>query len=103
MNEADLKAIPELDQLQVLDQDHPAVRSLLADTTSEIVAEATDTVRVFELLHRDEYLPIAAVRFAEGGSVGIRVYFKLLDQDEQSASRKWQLWGSEPMKDEKPG
>jgi hypothetical protein len=82
MNEADLKAIPELKHLQVLDEHHPAVRFLLDDMSSDLVAEATDTVRLFELLHREEYQPIAAVRFTEDGTREVRVYFQLLDQDE---------------------
>jgi hypothetical protein len=82
MDEADVKAIPELEQLQILEQDHSAARFLIAGTYANTIAEATDTVRLFELLHRDEYQPMAAVRFREPEPVSIRVYFRLLNRDE---------------------
>ena len=84
MNEASLKAIPKLDQLQILDQDHPASRLLVAQSSANVIAEAIDTFRLFDLLHREEYQPIAAVRFVEADSTKIRVYFHLLDQDQRS-------------------
>ena len=82
MDEADLKAIPQLAHLQILDEDHPAVLTLVGTRAADLIAEAADTGRLFDLLHRDEYQPIAAVRFRRQDSEGIRVYFRLLDQDD---------------------
>lgn len=77
VDESDLRAIPELKSLQILDEDHPAARLLASPASANVIAEAANTVRLFELLRRDEYLAIAAVRFRMENSPDIRVYFQL--------------------------
>lgn len=88
MREADLKTIPELQQLPFLDLDDPEARSLTAGTSPTVIAEAVDTVRLYELLHRDEYEAVAAVRFREPEPDSVRVYFRLLDRDEPDDTRR---------------
>lgn len=82
MHEADMQAVPELKQLPILDEHDPRARRLTDESSAEVVAEAADTVRLFDLLHRDEYQPIAAVRFLKPESV--RVYFRLLDRNDRN-------------------
>jgi hypothetical protein len=80
MQEAEVKAVPELQQLPILDERDPLAQSLMDATSAGVIAETVDTLRLFELLHRAEYRPVAAVRFeeAEAETESIRVYFRLL-------------------------
>lgn len=78
MRETDLKAVPKLSQLAILDEDDAAARRLTVEFSAGEIAEAADTVRLFDLLHRDEYEAVAAVRFRKPGPE-VRVYFRLLD------------------------
>jgi hypothetical protein len=74
MKELDLKRIPLLKNLPVFDASSREARDILNRPASEL-AEACDSIRVHDILHRSEYKPLAAVR--EDGQV--RVYFEILD------------------------
>jgi hypothetical protein len=72
MDEQALKRIPALKDLRILDE---ADEEALAIAQREIceMAETDDPVRVYELVHRAEYHPIAAIRRPNG----ICVYFEM--------------------------
>ena len=74
MDELMLKRIPLLADLPVFDVDSEQAREIASRPFSEL-AEASDPVRVYDILHRSEYKPVAAVR--EGGCV--RIYFEIRD------------------------
>lgn len=74
MNEAALRRIPRLENLPIFDADSEEARDILNRAPAEL-AEAGNTVRLHDILHRAEYKPLAAVR--KNGEV--RVYFETLD------------------------
>lgn len=78
--ERDLYRNPSTQSLPVIDEDDQrAQRCLCASRICEF-AEASDSIRLFELLHRDEYEPVAAVRHRTDGCPTIRVYFRKLHE-----------------------
>jgi hypothetical protein len=79
MDERDLQAIPQLQQLSIWDEHEPEAQSMIAESSAEFIAEAADTARLHDLLHRTEYRPIAVVRFGKSVPPSVRVYFRLLD------------------------
>jgi hypothetical protein len=79
MDERDLQAVPQLQQLPIWGEDEPEAQSLIADSSAEVIAEAADTARLHDLLHRSEYRPVAVVRFGKSVFPSVRVYFRLLD------------------------
>jgi hypothetical protein len=78
LNERDLKKNPSTQSLPVIDEHDCHANRYLDDDSVFKYAEASDSIRLFELLHRDEYEPVAAVRGRTGGSSFIRVYFRQL-------------------------
>lgn len=82
MHESELRAIEELEELPLFDEDDPAIEDLIAETSADSIAEVEDTVRLHELLHRNEYQALAAVRFRETQQESIRVYFRLHHRDQ---------------------
>lgn len=74
MNELALRRIPRLEQLPIFEGGSEEAQEILNRAHAEL-AEACDTVRLHDILHRAEYKPLAAVR--ENGEV--RVYFETLD------------------------
>lgn len=82
MNEGDIKSVAELTALPRYDAGDPEAASLVSGASAFEVAEAEDMIRLQDLLHRDEYQPLAVVRFPESTPETVRVYFRLLDEDE---------------------
>lgn len=81
MHEQDLRIIPALRELQILDADHPTTRSIASDYAASDIAVADDTVRLWDLLHRREYRALCGVRREHGGESVVRVYFRRIDLD----------------------
>jgi hypothetical protein len=63
-----------LQSLPIFDAGSDEARDILNRPPGEL-AEAADTIRAHDILHRSEYKPLAAVR--EDGR--LRVYFEILD------------------------
>ncbi|MCC7424775.1 MAG: hypothetical protein IT428_31275 [Planctomycetaceae bacterium] len=76
MSEHELQAIAELKDLAILDASDPAAAMLTSPFHACDIAEADNTVRLFELLHRDEYRPVCGIRTGTGAASQIRVYFR---------------------------
>lgn len=74
MNELALKRIPRLENLPIFEFGTDEARDILHRAPAEL-AEAGDTIRLHDILHRAEYQPLAAVRQNDE----VRVYFKALD------------------------
>lgn len=82
MREEDVKAISEVKGLPLFDATDPEAKSLTSGSSAFEVAEAEDMIRLLDLIHRAEYRAIAIVRFRVAAQKTVRVYFRLLDQDE---------------------
>ena len=81
MRESDLRAIEALRDLQILDPDHPAAVAMIRDHRMCEIAEADDTVRLWDLLHHREYEVLCAIRQPDDDSSPLRVYFRRIDLD----------------------
>lgn len=79
MTESEIRAIETLNDMPILDEDDPSAKSITSESAALNVAEAEDTMRLHELLHRDEYRPLAAVRYRRAEGDSICVYFSRLD------------------------
>jgi hypothetical protein len=79
MHEHELKLIEALQDLPILAPDDPWAVAVTDRAAACQVAEADDLVRLHELLYRDEYRPVVAVRCGCGPD-RIRVYFELRDR-----------------------
>ena len=78
MHLCDLQTITELANIAILSSDDPRAEELMQTGRSREVAEAVDTFRLFDLLHRDEYEPLAIVQFGTASEGEVKVYFARL-------------------------
>ena len=79
MRESDLKLIEALQDLPMLSPDDPYAAGIADPAAAARIAAADDLVRLHDLLYRDEYRPIAAVRYGSETDQ-VRVYFELRDR-----------------------
>jgi hypothetical protein len=75
MRLCNLQTIEKLANVPVYTSDDDAVSAFCDPGRLIEIAEAVDTHRLFDLLHRDEYQPIGIVRFDDAGDEAARVYF----------------------------
>lgn len=64
--------------LKTIDSDDRDAEVFLKSENAEKYVEASDLYRLHDLLHRDEYQPVAVIRFLRNGETTIRVYFQQL-------------------------
>jgi hypothetical protein len=79
IQEATVKTIDALKHLPILDEDDPRAKAITAETVATFIAEAGDTVRLHDLLHRGEYRPIALIRHFGNAGPCLCVYFERLN------------------------
>jgi hypothetical protein len=79
MEEAEIRAIDALKGLPILDDGDPSAKGIIANASATSIAEAEDTLRLYELLHRSEYKPVAGIRYRRANGERIYVYFARLD------------------------
>lgn len=79
MDETEIKAIHALKNLPILDEDEPSAKTITEGSSAYSVAEAEDMTRLHDLLHRDEYRPLVAIRYRQKRGKCICVYFTRLD------------------------
>lgn len=82
MHEQDLKKSALTKFLPILDAETQTAEIYLREENAGKFAEVTDTFRLYDLLHRDEYRPVAAIRFHRNGESAVRVYFQKLHETE---------------------
>jgi len=75
MHLRDLKSIREFAGFPILSSDDPKGNELRDARHFLDIAEAGDTFRLFELLHRREYEPRAIVQFGTEDEGEVKVYF----------------------------
>ena len=80
MIEQDLKKCALTRFLTIIDEDNEIADLYLREENSARFAEVTDTVRLHDLLHRDEYRPVAAIRCHNDSEIFVRVYFQQLHE-----------------------
>lgn len=76
MDESALRRTPLPGDVPVVDRNHPLARQCTGDKCVNEIAEAADTIRLYQLLQRPEYRPVAVVRFRHDGLNSVRVYFR---------------------------
>lgn len=76
----DLQRITEFGPVPILRGIDPRAKAILAPDRFDEIAEAVDTVRVFELLHRHQYQPVAIIRSDDGRGEVVRAYFTRKDR-----------------------
>jgi hypothetical protein len=82
MKEQDVRSIPQLRDLPVFDEEDPRAQQITSGTASFDITAAEDTVRLHDLLHREEYRALGAVRFHREQNDTVCVYFVLHDHTE---------------------
>lgn len=82
MHEHDLKKSSLTKFLPVIEADDRRAELLLREEKVNEFAEVSDTFRLFDLLHRDEYRPLAAIRYHDDRESFVRVYFQRLHETE---------------------
>jgi hypothetical protein len=76
MNLCDVEKIPELADRPILSDRDPRAVALMNPNRAEDIAEAVDTLRLFDLIHRnEEYRPMAIVCFGAESTGDVKVYF----------------------------
>jgi hypothetical protein len=78
MHLCDIQAIPQLTDLSVFSNEDPRADELMNSKHPLDVAEAVDTFRLFEFLHRDQYKPLAIVQSRIENEGDVKVYFTRL-------------------------
>jgi hypothetical protein len=78
MKESEIRVIDALKDLPILDEDDPTAQPIVENRVAS-VAEVGDAVRLHELLHRNEYRPLAGIRYRRGEQENICIYFRRLD------------------------
>ena len=78
MQEQELRYCPDVKYLKVMCADDPEAQVYLRNDNYQAYVEVSDMFRLHDLLHRDEYEPVAVVRFHRCGEQFVRVYFRLL-------------------------
>jgi len=111
MRICDLPPIAELADLPILSEDDPRTETLLKPDRFLEFAEAVDTVRLAELLHRERYEPVAIIRF---GNDSAAVYcartspVMMLRRNSNQAARflprspSWKALDVSPILDRRP-
>lgn len=79
MHENDLKAIPELRELPVFEEGDSFAQMIASRAEALEIAEVDDPVRLHDMLHRDEYQPVGAVRYRRHDRERICVYLARMD------------------------
>lgn len=80
MQEQQWRNCPLTKSLKVMEADDPDARIYLTPDNADRFAEATAMYRFYDLLHRNEYRPVAAIRFHRHGEHFVRVYFQRLHE-----------------------
>lgn len=88
MRLCNLQMIEKLADVPVFTTDDDAVSAFCDPSRLIEIAEAVDTHRLFDLLHRDEYRPIGIVRFDDGGHEAARVYFQCREFSGEKSRQK---------------
>lgn len=76
MRLSDVHRIPQLIPLPVFPSNHPDATAFLDAQRCLETAEAVDTRRLFDLLHRHDYQPVAIIQFGNHSDCDARVYFQ---------------------------
>jgi hypothetical protein len=79
MDETEIRAIEALQELPIYDEGDPSATSIIENASPTSIAEAENTLRLHELLHRAEYTPVAGIRYQRPTGECICVYFARLD------------------------
>ena len=79
MEEAEIRAIEALKGLPIFDDGDPSATSIIGHASATSIAEAEDALRLRELLHRNEYKPVAGIRYRRANGMLVYVYFARLD------------------------
>lgn len=79
MEETEIRAIEALRGLPIFEDGDPSATSIIGDASATSIAEAEDTLRLHELLHRNEYKPVAGIRKRRSIGTCVYVYFARLD------------------------
>ncbi|MBD3676173.1 MAG: hypothetical protein HUJ26_21900 [Planctomycetaceae bacterium] len=82
MQEQELRYCPLVKSLRVMPADDPRAQIYLKSEHYGEYVEVTDMFRLHDLLHRDEYQPVAILRFHQLGEDFVRVYFRQLHTTE---------------------
>lgn len=98
----DLRKIHELKDLPILEDSDPRAVEIAAPRNFRDIAEAENTIRAYDLLHRNEYLPLAAIRSAGPQPDRVRVYFRRLCSDCLAPPDRGPRAPSGPPSEEKP-
>lgn len=88
MREEAIKAVPELKDLPILDEDDPEAAAFAEPSCLCDIAEADDPIRLHDLLHRRHYRPVAAVRFHRTREETTRVYFLRDERCEECCEKR---------------
>ena len=84
MQEQELRYCPDVKCLKAFRADDPEAQVYLKPENYRQYVEVSDMYLLHELLHRDEYQPVAVVRFRSLGENFVRVYFQQLHSSELS-------------------
>ena len=87
MQEHSWRNCPLSKSLKLMEADDPDAQKYLIPDNAHRFAEATGMYRYYELLHRNEYRPVAAIRFQRLGESFVRVYFQRLHDTSFETSR----------------
>jgi CheY-like chemotaxis protein len=91
MHLSDLQSVAKLADVPVMTSDEDTAMALMDPQQFSSIAEAVDTKTLFNLLHRQEYSPLAIVQFINvdgGDDAFVRVYFRCNDScGETTANR----------------
>jgi len=79
MHLCDIERIQELADRPIVSASDPHAVALMNPDRAADIAEAVDTMRLFELIHRhEEYRPMAIVYFGSERDGDVKVYFARL-------------------------
>ncbi|HET6425170.1 MAG TPA: hypothetical protein VFG20_15895 [Planctomycetaceae bacterium] len=79
MRVSDLQTIADFAQVPILSAVDPQAKAVVDPARFEEIAEAADTVRLFDLLHRQQYHLVAIIRVDDGFGEEARAYFTRRD------------------------
>lgn len=80
MQEKEIKVCPLTRYLKLIEADHQDAQLYLKPENANRFAEVTNMYRFHDLIHRDEYRPVAVIRFHRHGESYVRVYFQQLQE-----------------------
>jgi len=92
MDEKILQTHEATRSLPILDETDWIAEFLNSQSIGENLAEASDTIRMFDLLNSSDYRPVAAIRTSDGESAGIRLYFRKASSVERHSGQMLQIF-----------